>query len=421
MSDLEKVENFCSYVKKIKDVNLLESKSNNIIIDNAYFLYPSLLKKLQGISLETRELLTEVLKNYQLNSITSSSNSGYVESELIKRFLNPTFFLHKKLKDVSGPTSIHQMSHPKHPQIYYVLSDMHIRTDGCGNMKYHIGNWLEDTIKNSPVFIDVYVEKAYVYKKYPSIGGRFDRVAKVIKPTDDYIDIVRSFFSECFRHQKYETVCKTSRFHYTDMRDIFETETQFEGGHSFLNEYIFKYIEKIELENMSVIKRDEIVRKLNNYFEFLRNRNSIVYRRIDKQFKNIKDEKLRNKLRLLFEKDLNYYSNSIRHISPDINGDYQNIESHRMDGILRYVSELMDYYLIARSLRSFKKIKDVYSRPSYNNIIYTGGWHVNNYVNILLNLGFKTEFESYSDRGGNLQCLDISDMEQPMFHQRYKK
>jgi hypothetical protein len=406
MGDFDKVKNFCSYLTL---VNRSENKE--------YSLYPTLLKKLRDISKDTKDILLEVIKNYQIERFFS--DSAYTESELIKRFLNPNYFLHRKIENVTGPVSIHQMSHHKYSQIYYILGDIHVRTDGCGD-GYHIGNWLEDTIKNSPVFIDVYVEKAYVYKNYPSIGGRFDRGgSKVIRHTDDYIDIVRGFFSECFRHQRYENVCKTSRFHYTDMRDIFETETEFEGGNSFLGEHIFKSMRKIELENISSIKRDEIVRKLNNYFEFLRNRNSIVYRRINKQFKNIENDKIKNNLKLSFEKDLDFYSKYIRNLNPDINGNYKNIDSFRIEGILMYVTKLMDFYVIARSFRNFKKVKDYYSRPSYNNIIYAGGSHVNNYVNILLNLGFKTDFENYSDRAGTFQCLDISDMKQPMFYQRY--
>ncbi len=89
-----------------------------------------------------------------------------------------------------------------------------------------------------------------------------------------------------------------------------------------------------------------------------------------------------------------------------------------------------DYYLIARCFRSYDK-KEGYSRPSYNNIIYVGGYHGRTYLKILRKIGFNVDvsvpknLESVKDsslkvkRGGTAQCLNISTLQQPLFRQRY--
>ena len=87
----------------------------------------------------------------------------------------------------------------------------------------------------------------------------------------------------------------------------------------------------------------------------------------------------------------------------------------------------MDYYLLARCFRTYKK-KGGYSRPSYNNIIYCGAYHIETYVFLLDKLGFKIDAKVdqllglYMYKPNSLtkmQCLDISKIKQPLFHQRY--
>lgn len=398
--DLEKVENFCS---KIND--LLE--------------YPTSLKSLKGISEETKNTLIRVINFHHLAH--EENNSIHAESELIKRFLLPSEFLHQRIKEVTGPVSIHQMSSNKYPQIFYLFGDEHIKTEGCGvNFPYHIGNWIEDTIVNSPVFIDVYVEKVYSYKNYPSLGI-FVR-ERGLKNANDYLDVLYAFFRECFHHIRcknsedhicHDYVCQTSRFHYTDMRDLFGTKDQLMAGMVFDKTM---RMSQPTLNSIPDTHLEEIIQKLNAYLDFLRDLESIVYRRIKKQFSNISDDHIRITISRKFNECL---IKNKRFLNP-----IKNIDRPKLFGILEYITCLMDYYLIGRCFRDFRKTplssgNFQYSRPSYNNIIYTGYYHTNNYVNILLDLGFKVDFENYADRGGNFQCLNISKMKQPMFHQRY--
>lgn len=402
IEDLKKVENFCYQIKNSE--------------------YPISLKSLIGISEETKNTLLRVINFHHL--MNEKGDSVYTESELIKRFLLPSEFLHKRIKEVTGPISIHQMSSNKYPQIFYLFGDEHIKTEGCGvSPPYHIGDWIKDTISNSPVFIDVYVEKSYSYKNYPSTSV-FIR-EKGVESANDYLDVLYAFFRECFYQVQCKNSesnyvcddysCKTSRFHYTDMRDLFETEEQLKGG------IIFDKILRTSsstLKNISDDNIEKIIKKINVYIDFFRDPESIIYRRIEKQFLNISDDHIRITISRKFKDCL---KKNKRFLNPIKN---KNIDYSKIFGILEYGTCLMDYYLIGRCFRNFKKVPSSsgafkYSRPSYNNIIYSGDYHTNNYVNILLDLGFKIDFENYADRSGNFQCLDIFKMKQPMFHQRY--
>ena len=57
--------------------------------------YPNALKSLLGISDETKEILLRVIRKYQTNH--ANTESGYIESELIHRFLLPSPFLRSKI------------------------------------------------------------------------------------------------------------------------------------------------------------------------------------------------------------------------------------------------------------------------------------------------------------------------------------
>ena len=76
--------------------------------------------------------------------------------------------------------------------------------------------------------------------------------------------------------------------------------------------------------------------------------------------------------------------------------------------------KLLDVYILSRMFRTFTQIKDRYSDPPKNIIIYAGDFHSQALKRILTLLGFQIVFET-SDRGGSLQCLDISNLQQPLF------
>ena len=284
-----------------------------------------------------------------------------------------------------------------------------------------------DTIFKSPVFIDVYIESAYSYKKYHRL------LPEELKHVNSYLLDTYFSFKDCFL-KKYDPICQTSRFHYTDMRFIFETKQQAIG-----------YLTSAEPNKPVTAK---IIHELNSYIYFLMNKNSFVYRRIKKQFNNITDPRIRTILEQDFKECQEKYQENIKTINlyaliqkgPPYPTVGEVIDSSLLRGYSRC---LMDYYLMARCFRTYSK-GEKYKRPSYNNIIYAGGGHTVNYVTILSKLGFVIDFENVNfdvedpdisekivSAGGlnnwlklksipDFQCLDVSEMKQPMFYQRYR-
>ena len=379
MDDLAKIINFCELITK-KDRD-----------------YPNSLKSLAGISDKTKGIMLKVIKKYQKGK--TKQNAGYVETELIRRFLDPAPFLNTPIKEVEGPVALYQMSHPnskKYPRIFYLIGDVHVKQSKCPG--YSIVKWIHDTIVNSPCFIDVYLESPYHYKKYRMIKEKW------IDPNTYLMDMYYGF-EKCFKKQTMLDfdVCQTSRFHYTDIRKICKT------------------------------------------IDLLLNKESFIHKRIQKQFDNITDKNIRTALEQSFQKCQEKYIRRVQTADIDTGKKIKDIIDYGK--ILAYQMCLMDYYLMGRCFRNYegdlrgaKGVK--YRRPSYNNIIYTGDLHTENYVKILTELGFKIDFKDINEEVEDIdalvaktpgmsneqrfntipdfQCLDVSKMKQPMFHQRYK-
>ena len=408
MSDLAKINNFCKLITK-KDRD-----------------YPNSLKSLVGISDKTRGIMLKVIKKYQKGK--TKQNAGYVETELIRRFLDPAPFLNTPIKEVEGPVALYQMSHPnskKYPRIFYLIGDVHVKQSKCPG--YSIVKWIHDTIVNSPCFIDVYLESPYHYKKYRMIKEKW------IDPNTYLMDMYYGF-EKCFKKQTMLDfdVCQTSRFHYTDIRKICKTRGAMDGS------IIFHYKDPIytSFDKTAV----------NKFIDYLINKESIIHKRIQKQFDNIIDKPIRTALEQSFQKCQEKYLGYIRRVqTADIGKNIEDVIGY--ESVCSYQICLMDYYLMGRCFRNYegdlrgaKGVK--YRRPSYNNIIYTGDLHTENYVKILTELGFKIDFKDINEEVEDIdalvaktpgmsneqrfntipdfQCLDVSKMKQPMFHQRYK-
>jgi hypothetical protein len=364
--------------------------------------HPDYLHNLTNISKNDKLVLSKCIQDYKKTH--DKNSSGYVEVELFDRFLNPPLFLKTHVKKIKGPVAVHQMSHSEYPYIFYLFGDLHSKIGKC--VDYTIVDWIKDTISNSPVFIDVYLESSFSYKKNPGYSPR-----NVID--DAYILDTYFSFENCF-NKKSDPICKTSRFHYTDLRHIFESESQKRGYRLVRNKPMLLYPEDIS--------------DINSYIIFLRNKKSILYARIEKQFENITNAVIRVKLKNSFRVFQRKYLKNIKPIAEG-SKDGEVVIFDINIPFFEYGIGLLDYYLIGRSFRTYKNSKK-YSHPSYNNIIYTGDRHTNNYISILSEMGFVVDFVdknlpekltmSNIISAHNFQCLNVSKMEQPMFHQRYK-
>ena len=384
MADIKKIEKFCD--------SLMSQR-----------MYPNSLLELRRLSEKTKKVLLKVIRQYQNKN--DKDDRGYIETELIKRFLSYSPFLNKKFKKIQGPVSIRCMSSDEYPQIFYLLGDTHTRKSTC-TKEHTVSKWIYSTIINSPVFIDVYLETPYMYKDYIHLEKGIFK-----SKTDKYIRDVNILFSKCFFNES-DAVCQTTRFHYTDMRAIFETKEQEKGR---------KIFRKI-LKNKATKEDMKDLRYINNWLAFLRDPNSIIYTRIEKQMDNILNINIQKYLRKSYQDCLKSGSHFLDNVNlTEIKTNKKATERIPVHEINTYRICLMDYYLMARCFRSYHRKSSEYYRPSYNNIIYAGDRHVKNYADILEKLGFKTTYKNISrTKKSNYQCVDISLMEQPMFHQRYR-
>ena len=82
-----------------------------------------------SVSGKAKKDLLKVIKQYQ--SKEDRDSGGYIETELIKRFLSPSPFLNKKFEEIQGPVSIRYISSNEYPQIFYLLGDVHSKMSTC--------------------------------------------------------------------------------------------------------------------------------------------------------------------------------------------------------------------------------------------------------------------------------------------------
>lgn len=375
---------------------------------------PCFLKAFSGFSENTKNIILKEVEKYQKENV-NSKKSSYIICELIRRFLSPSLFLNKKFHKIKGPVSIYQLSHKNYPHIFYLFGDDHRSRETVCPEREGINQYIKSLVENSPVFIDVYIEYQYYYKNY----------FKYIDQPDIEYDAKRGFldesyflFDDCF-NKKNSDACTTSRFHYTDVRFIFESEEQVRG-YSRIFEIRFK---------SNVFRSERNIKDIKACVDFKNNKNSFIYKRLEKQIENIDEDKIRAVIRKMYDENV---SKKFNHKIPTKESS-RNEQLSFMYAFLNFFvtndNNIIDIYVLSRCFRKFKKTER-YSFPSYNNIIYFGASHIFYYLKVLETLGFKVEFkdEGVMKLGGakwfdhkKLRCIDISQMEQPMFCQRYKK
>ena len=259
-TDLDKVNKFCSQIVQSG--------------------YPDVLKNLKGISQKTVESLLQVIDKFQRKY--NVNDSVWVECELVRRFLIQPPFLNKTFKKIQGPISIYQLSHKQYPHIFYLFGDRHFIQQSACPKENKISQYIKDTIVNSPIFIDVYVEETYIHKEHVS----YDYKSK--DPKGYMIETVH-MFDDCFSKKKDFIPCQTSRFHYSDPRWSFETESQLNGYELIYSltpgGFLRSGYEKKEILDMVA------------FVDYIKNDNSLIHERIKKQIKNIGDSSIRKIIR----------------------------------------------------------------------------------------------------------------------------
>ena len=277
----------------------------------------------------------------------------------------------------------------------YNLHDYHRHITKKNKEHMFASEWILETLKNSDVFIDVFLEydipfKGHNLKKRPSWYYNQGELTKTIGILED-----------CMIHKK---GCPTpnSRVHGADVRKRQEIISEFE---------------KIIRRNKGEKLTKSTVKSLREYIH-----NILQTKKIKKQFINTPDC-IRNEIFNIIDNRFLEELEKIKHISSDeILEDTGAIIGSSIGVIL------MDAYLLGRLFRKFdiRPSDKGMSENIQNVIIYAGGEHSEFYTKVLQKCGFKLKYSvgvtgktiDYALQKGELikyMTLDISNIPYPLF------
>ncbi len=365
----------------------------------------------------------ELEKNKDLKRVVDKLVKADKEGPLIlmtDRWFNPRKYNLMKPKKLLGPIAMTYMTSNKYPHKICLFGDFHtLDSEECPKSE-EIQDFIINYTKNSPKFIDIFLEAEYVSEK-----GITEDKEESIMESYLFTKVVESFDPTCFEILKDNCDLQTSRMHYTDMRNLYNysleknfvnnlnvimswtlllQQGELTGGVDTLRYIIKKFLSegKPGLTNMNTLK------KLIT--------GGIREERIMKQIENIPDKNIRNTIMTSYKTDLKNALGVLetKLISKKL-ANIRKINFKKLFLFAFYVLEVytvyMDYYLMGRVFRTFRDIPGEYSEPAYNSIIYAGDIHIGRYIDILQTLGFKINF---SDKNMD-KCLNLKGLSQPLF------
>ncbi len=310
----------------------------------------------------------------------------------------------KHYETLIGPISFSSYYSNKYNKQIYLFGDYHVREANC--LGVNIADFIFDTVTSTEEVVDVFAEVGI------GEGFREDYISDSIIPLEENnVDNVRLHYADN-RNSKYNPI----------------------GNLAYILENIFyyKYTDCNTLTNdMERSKKleQEILTMLGD------NKQIIDYlvegSKVRKQIGNIRDEDVRNLILNIVDETYNYdiVTNSvivleifesistIYRSSSNVNEFYHRIQplENEFFTVSKLLQEfqinIMDAYLLARVFRNFEKKDDEYSNSPNRIIIYVGEDHAENYDTFLNLLGFETIFRKFDES----QCLNISDVPQPLF------
>lgn len=387
--------------------------------------------------------------------------------QLIEDIQYSSIKLPNAYRNLQGPISIFYLEHPKYPFKICMLGDYHSITniDCPDNIK--VNKWIKEYI-DSDLSVDLYLEYMYYNLNidnkildtiYPDKKLNILKVREEINnrndtPSSDYMNEVRKEFDvSCFKFDKKDCKLNNSRIHNIDIRR-FNLISIIE----LFNEYNWTNDEETKFLFTISSYMPYFILYLKNYTAYYNMFTAYGYsdRKILKQFENISSEysDIKNILLSNYNREKELFSKNFKPLSEvDITEamrifKYKNYEEFiknedkfKLISIFNNLKEFsknniegnmlfMDYYLLGRLFRSYTN-----AQPSYNSIIYTGGFHTSRYKEILLQIGFNLiyadenieippVFSEYRQVFNTIinkfpssvkQCLNISGLKQPLF------
>jgi hypothetical protein len=351
--------------------------------------------------------------------VTKSSN-GFpnVNKTLIKLIYN---YFNKdtknkiyKIKEISGPHIIHIMRSEKYKKTLVLFGEQHRMINPCKNDMYGkpssmvMLNYIEDVLRETPVFIDLYLEDDWNFKP----------LWENSQVSETTLHNLRGGFSNCINRNKKCKWKDISRIHYTDVRGIIDNkEASFSDYFNVVNDLIRGKVTPLVLNWCEEVKDYTQKQYLSYLIKQYSKGNKFVKKELERSTetsritmwlniqleKRIEDTWVENR----FKKFLNEYKSKGYLIN-------------ELFGFVLYPTTLMmDGYVLSRVFKKFKHIDDGDTPQEPTNIImYAGSAHIKHYVGFLRNnLGFKTIHNTEEDDSFFLlkNCLDMSGVKHPLF------
>jgi hypothetical protein len=319
-----------------------------------------------------------------------------------KNKLLQIYFPKVKHKWLDGPVSLTELYSEQYNKHVYLFGDEHVRETTCRNNQDTI-NTIDLINKTSVIHSDQVID---LFGEVPII----DLYGKKSVYPDSYIGDINNLKTGCGHRKNTECAFDNVRFHYSDPRDLIP----------FFATIAYVACERDSSERLRILER-----KKNGFMKFY-GRPGPVWKKelskllfgVKKQIDNIQYPEIKLLLLNMYEDILEQIFFVFEQIKNYYTGDGSGYIGRAFERgnrtIDAFFPKLLDIYTLSRMFRTFNQVKDRYSEPPKNIIVYAGTNHTEEMKRTLMSLGFRTLFET-SDRDGSHQCLDISKLQQPLF------
>ncbi len=280
---------------------------------------------------------------------------------------------------LKGPVSLTEMYDERTGKHIYLFGDEHIKKSTCKSTNssaiIDLHTLIDQLVnKNKDKQFDIFLE--YSYSKNDKKGNY----------TDSYMKDLFNYFENCLKIDKNACKYKNARLHYSDIRyeSVYMKTLGLIGAH-------FLYTSKDEIDIFKSLVEDQvsILKKYSDKDISLKN--AIKHSKASKELSLVSDKLFQT----IIKQHIDKYSASI-----SLTNMYTNMEKNNK--ILLFIAALTtDVYLMSRMFKDSLNTKNI--------IVYMGYFHIENYIDILKDMGFKTIHRRTSEYDGNMQCIDISD------------
>lgn len=324
---------------------------------------------------------------------------------------------------ISGPIELKVYHSAKYNHYIYIFGDIHEDINYlCANKKNLVWMLLDDIFKKNPdLFFNLYVEIHQINDEKDGLKGYSKDVLYEI------INFFNSFSK--IKRNKYDN----AMIHYVDYRamlvHLYNSNHIYRHNSAYIFFHAIDSLENLMFHNIMSKEKKKHINEIKYYLSLLKDNFSIntsidygeIYiqyikdTKIYKQYHNIKDVTVHEKLLKIFNTLLNKLTHAyksafdLRYIIKNINRADRKTQK-QMSNFYEYnmimQNYVMDMYSIGRILRDYKET-DQNPNPRYS-FVYVGKYHSSMYETILTNhIGYNRIYKSTPT--DKLRCINISD------------